>query len=276
MSASASRCIAPVSTAASADCETAGDEGRQRARRATSATSPHTPPTAPPTSGNSAAPRATSLASSATRSPIGTRVRNATAASGALSAALVIARCPSRPRPRTSPCRRGSSRAAASERQRERRAAPLPQPQVELEQRREAECLEDDAVPRLRRAVRGDEVARAARARAERDEGCGAGDEAVEHDDGAVAAAAPSATPARTPISKPPTAASTPSGSARVGRVRSSMRDDDRRLPRHPVGVEAGARAAQLDAGSRSEQRCGERGRRGRVPDPHLPERRSP
>src|SRR5690349_22852881 len=87
VSASASRCIAPVTAAPNASpTPAAASVGRTCARpNAAPATRAPTPA---PTSGNAGAPRATSAPSSVTSLPTGIRVRNATAAATALTARI--------------------------------------------------------------------------------------------------------------------------------------------------------------------------------------------
>ena len=104
----------------------------------------------------------------------------------------------------------------------------------------------------------------------QRDERRGAGDEAVEHDDERRRGG-----PERDAHEDADLEAADGGQHAerigRVGRVALEHARDDRSLAGDSVGVEAGARAAQLGRVA-PQERCGERGRGGRVPDPHLPD----
>src|SRR5262245_48243574 len=179
VSASPSRWSAPVSSAPTARAAPAATSGGT-IRASPYAVPPTAAPTPAPTTGKSAAP----VRGSNEAPPTGIRVRNATAASSGLAtrigdAGLVEARHVVEERDR-----------AAHDRQRERGAAALTEAEAQVEERLEPEPLEDERMPRLRRAVPGDHRLDGRGVDRRRDERRRAGDEAVEHDGDARGAAA--------------------------------------------------------------------------------------
>ena len=222
---------APARTARSRTARARRDERRTRA------------PIPAPTIGNSAPPRATSAASSAIHRPTGTRVRKATAAAARPQRPASVTPAPSNVAI--------SSRIAIDARRsgkRQRGAAALPEPQLEVEQRLEAEGLEHERVPGLRRAVRGDHHVGRSGLDAYGGERRGARDEPVEQ--GRSAGAQPSTSPARNAISKPPSAASGSTVAPSVlTRERAPHRVD---LARDARVVEARCRGRRRAAGSTS------------------------
>ena len=131
--------ITPAATPSTA----AGKEGTTSA--APHATAAVSAPIRAPTTGKSARPRRRSRSPTSVLRPIGTAVRNVTAATAD--------RIPSR----TADARRLEGRHVRQDRdrranqwQRERGAGPLTEPEPEIEQRLETEPLEDERVPRLR------------------------------------------------------------------------------------------------------------------------------
>src|SRR5262249_24028692 len=140
---------------------------------------PTAAPIAAPTTGKRTAPRATSSPSSATRPPTGIRVRNATAAAAPRTASATGIGHPCGLEARHVAEERER---ASYDRDRHRRAGPLAEPEAEIEQRLEAERIEHERVPGLRRAVRGDHRVHGGGLQPRRDERGRAGDGAVEHD----------------------------------------------------------------------------------------------
>ena len=151
-------------------------------------------------------------------------------------------------------------------------AAPLPSPsrRPRSSRGRSAELGEHERVPGLRRAMRGDHASAASGASR-----------------AATSAAAPVTnpsrsrtrrrrapprhTPARKAISKPPSAARTPTGSRGSGSLTLERAADGSDLAREALVVDA--RAAPADSlGRGRQQRRAERGGRGRVADAHVAE----
>src|SRR5438132_2736903 len=178
VSASASTCMpqvtrTPVATAIAA----ATNGGSQLSSR--TPTPPDKAPTPAPTSGKARAPRATSLPSTATDRPSGTRVRKVTAA----AAARTLAACISHARGLERRHIAQNCEGRTEQRQRKRGPTPFSQPQSEIQERVEPERIEHETMPGFRREVRRDQRIGGCRSKPDRDQ-CGRGcDEAVKQDD---------------------------------------------------------------------------------------------
>src|SRR4051812_24859259 len=259
-SASASRCRAPVSTAPTASPSTAAS-GAVSGPDSAWTTPPTAAPIAAPTNGTSAAPRATSAASSWIRRPTGTRVRNATAAARPRSSAAGIGDAGAGERRHL--LENGDRR--AEERQCKRCARSLAKPKSEVEQRLDAERVEHERVSRLRGAVGGDEHLGRRGVDGDGGERGGAGDEPVEEDDD------PSPRTAEDEPGEEGDLEAT-ERSQRVFFVVELDRSADRvDLVRQADVVQARAAAAD-ERGVHAEERGGERACGRRISDPHLTE----
>ena len=189
--------------------------------------------TAADRSGRSSAARSTAVAACRTRTIVVTPGR----------------RCPPS---RTWPSRRGSPR--------RRRSRPSPAPR-RTPRRGAGRARGSGPGPRCSRTIRcpgslerWPAISRGPRrgSRRDRDERGRPADEAIEDDRDAAPAAASTMTPTRTAISSPPTAASTPSGSAGSGRWRASAVSMTRDLALPAGVVDARAVAGhRLDRGAR-------------------------
>ena len=189
-----------------------------------------------------------SSSSTATRLPSGTRVSSVTAAANARSSVRSAAdhQRPLSSTPAEANVAISSRIASAAPSSGSASAAPLPSPS--RSSRSSSGCRPSArarCVPRLRRAVCGDQRARQRRRERSGDEHGGRGGIAVD-EHGHVAPRRAEREPASTPSSNPPTAARTPTASSGLGRFERKRAGDDVTLAREALVVEARAAAAGL------------------------------